>query len=42
MQRAKDTLDRLVRKGEQGQTFAYGGGGLVLILVIVLLVLLLR
>ena len=42
MRRAKDTLDRLVRKGEKGQTYAYGGGGLVLILVIVLLVLLLR
>ena len=42
MKKAKDKLNGLLARGEEGQAYAYGGGGLVLIVVIVLLVLLLR
>lgn len=38
----RNKLNQLVAKGEEGQTYAYGGGGLVLVVVIVLLILFLR
>jgi hypothetical protein len=43
MNRINRRLQKLLARGESGQTYAYGGGGLVvLVLVVVLIVLLLR
>ena len=42
MNNLKRRLRKVLSKGEEAQTYAYGGGGLLLVLVIVVLILLLR
>jgi hypothetical protein len=42
MNSLKRKLRHMLSKGEEGQTYAYGGGGVMVVLVIVVLILLLR